>query len=215
MRVSMRATAGAAALVGAALGGGPALARALTGFGDGLAAGVAAPVSGIAPFAFAAGVGVAAVVAGLRWSAPFAASAGLILGAAAVMGGSAPAEAMIAGARAVDLLAGASTLILGLLLILPRVLPPGVWPAVLALGGAFQGLAFGAAATGSVGPAAIGLYLGLAAGPAAVGVAIALGLGVKDGNVRSMRARLLGAAIAGAGAAMLAATLDAPLTGAI
>lgn len=216
---AVRSTGAAALLLLSAAPAAAAPAR-LDGLIGGFDAGALAAFGALGHLGFILGLGVAAAIARARYWGPFVYGAGAVLGAALVMSGRGAAiaaetgpwlaDAEAASGAGVVLMAGAVHL-LGVLLILPRALPQPVWIALFAVAGVLHGLILGVPASGSAGVGVVGYYLALGGLQAGVAIAVALAIGVKDGNVKSMRARLLGAGLAGLGAAMALQALGVPV----
>ena len=164
-------------------------------FAEGLLSGLGHPVIGIDHLAFLIAVGIVVGIGGLDLALPVLFVAASALGVAAhVYGITVPAA---------ELIVALTVLSAGLLIARGRALSAWTWGGLFALAGLFHGYAYGESIFGAE-TSPLGAYLlGLVVVQSALAVGIALSVRRSKVGVAALAPRLLGAAIAGAGIAVL------------
>jgi len=164
-------------------------------FAEGLLSGLGHPVIGIDHLAFLIAVGIVVGMGGLNLALPVLFVAASALGVAAhVYGITVPAA---------ELVVALTVLLAGLLIARGRTLSAWAWGGLFALAGLFHGYAYGESIFGAE-TSPLGAYLlGLVVVQSALAVGIALIVRRSKVGVAALAPRLLGAAIAGAGIAVL------------
>ena len=164
-------------------------------FAEGLLSGLGHPVIGIDHLAFLIAVGIIVGIGGLNLALPVLFVAASALGVAAhVFGITVPAA---------ELVVALTVLLAGLLIARGRTLSAWAWGGLFALAGLFHGYAYGESIFGAE-TSPLGAYLlGLVVVQSALAVGVALIVRRSKVGVAELAPRLLGAAIAGAGIAVL------------
>jgi urease accessory protein len=166
-------------------------------FAQGLLSGLGHPVIGIDHLAFIVAMGLAVGVANLSLAIP------LVFVAASALGvmlhvGDLPLPAA-------EVMVAASVLLAGAAIACGRRLWPAGWLALFAAAGLFHGYAFGESVVGAERAPIAAYLLGLVVVQAALATGVALL--VRRASAQAVAPRLAGAAIAGAGFAILAGQL--------
>jgi urease accessory protein len=166
-------------------------------FLEGLLSGLGHPIIGIDHLAFIIAMGVAVGVAGLSLAIPF-----LFIGTAAI------GVALHATGTALPMaepLVALSVLVAGAAIAAAKPLRSWMWFALFAVAGMFHGYAFGESIYGAERTPLAAYLLGLVMVQGVLATAIALV--ARRSHAEALRPRLAGAAIAGAGIAILATQL--------
>jgi urease accessory protein len=164
---------------------------------QGLLSGLGHPIIGPDHLAFLVAVGVVTGVGGLSPALP------LVFVAASALG--VMLHAALLDVPAVEILVALSVLLAGMLLARGRPLPAAAWAALFGIAGLFHGYAYGEAIVGAE-PAPFGAYLvGLVVIQGLLSIAVALVAARM--HTSAIAPRLVGAAIAGVGFAVLVANV--------
>jgi urease accessory protein len=161
---------------------------------QGFLSGLAHPVIGLDHLAFIVAMGVAAGVAALNLAIP-----GVFIVASALGVG---LHVQGVALPAAELVVAASVLLIGAMVAAGRALPTGGWVALFALAGLFHGYAFGESIFGAERAPLAAYLVGLVIVQTALAIGIALIARRSAGDM--IKPRLVGAAIAGIGIAILA-----------
>ena len=164
-------------------------------FAEGLLSGLGHPVIGIDHLAFLIAVGIVVGIGGLNLALPVVFVAASALGVAThVYGVTVPAPESIVAL---------SVLLVGLLIARGHTLSGWAWGGLFALAGLFHGYAYGESIFGAETSPLEAYLLGLVVVQSTLAVGIALIVRRSHIGVAALAPRLLGAAIAGAGIAVL------------
>lgn len=191
------------------LGAGPALAHhPLEGLPmetgvQGLLSGLAHPVLGFDHLFFVLAVGIAALLAGARVTAPLAYVAAMLAGCGLALSGLA--------LPGIEVAVAASLLVVGGVILSGRTPAPAMVLALFAGFGLFHGAAFADGIIGAEGAAPLPVTLGYLAGLGAVQYAVALLAGTLALTARAEKVRLAGAMVAGVGLFLSLEAMEAPL----
>lgn len=186
-------------LAAQALGAGPALAHHAMGgqlprtLWQGLLSGLGHPVIGLDHLAFVAGVGLAAAFARNRWLAPLAYVAATLGGCLLFINGVALPQ--------VELAVAFSVLLVGILVLSGRTLPPALSLPLFALAGLFHGSAFAESIVGAEATPLVAYLVGFAAIQLAAVLLVMLAARslLRAREPGAVATRLAGALVAGIG----------------
>ena len=167
-------------------------------FAEGILSGVGHPIIGPDHLAFLLALGVAVGVARLSFVIPFLFLVAMACGVAA--------HVAAVTIPAAELIVALSVLVAGILLVVDRRVPAGLWMALFVIAGFFHGYAYGESIYGAE-PSPLAAYL---AGLVAVQTVLVVGVALLTRTVWTLAGiapRLAGAAICGVGFTVLVAQI--------